>query len=205
KVFDPFFTTKDMGKGTGLGLSTVYGVIRQMGGAVGLESSPENGATFQLFLPAVEEEIQTSQESAPAAADPQDLTGAGRILIVEDEDPVRAFVRAALTDCGYQVVEAEDGEDALDVIKDEDGEFDLIISDVMMPVMDGPTAIQHARADLNLESKVLFMSAYAEAAVQEQLSAIDDAAYIQKPFTLKGIAGKVKQLLYEPDGRQEAQ
>lgn len=201
KIFDPFFTTKETGKGTGLGLSTVYGVIRQMEGAVTLTSEPGKGAAFQIYLPAHPEEdvVQRDAEekpaAAPSAAEPQDLTGAGRILIVEDEDPVRAFVVAVLSDCGYEVTEAADGEEALEILE-EDTAFDLVLSDVMMPDLDGPSLVLQAREELGLEAKIIFMSGYAEAAVRDQLDVIDGAGYIQKPFTLKSVAAQVKKTLH---------
>ncbi len=203
KVFDPFFTTKDTGKGTGLGLSTVYGIIRQLDGAINLKSEKGKGASFEMYLPAydqekpAEPEAETTKKAAPSPrpAEPQDLTGAGRVLIVEDEDPVRNFVVATLTDCGYEVAEAADAEEALELLE-EDMDFDLVISDVMMPDIDGPSMVKQARETLGLKSKVIFMSAYAEAAVRDQLDLIDGAGYIQKPFTLQGIAAEVKQALY---------
>ncbi len=202
KIFDPFFTTKEMGKGTGLGLSTVYGIIRQLDGVIALKSAPGKGATFEIYLPAYDKEENTVESPAAGAsparpAEPKDLTGAGRVLIVEDEDPVRNFVVATLSDCGYEVSEAADAEEALEMLE-EDMDFDLVISDVMMPDIDGPTMIKQARETLGLQSKVIFMSAYAEAAVQEQLDLIDGAGYIQKPFTLQGIASQVKDTLYPP-------
>lgn len=199
KIFDPFFTTKESGKGTGLGLSTVYGVIRQMDGVIDLKSAPGEGATFRIYLPAHpdDEPAMEATPSSAASREPQDLTGAGRILIVEDEDPVRTFVVATLTDCGYEVSEAEDGEEALEILE-EDDQFDLIISDVMMPVMDGPSMVNKARSDMALKAKVIFMSAYAETAVRDQLDGIEDAGYIQKPFTLRAIAAQVKNTLYPP-------
>jgi two-component system cell cycle sensor histidine kinase/response regulator CckA len=196
KIFDPFFTTKESGKGTGLGLSTVDGVVRQLDGVIALKSEPGKGATFEIYLPAYEaEETQAPAPASAAPLQPQDLTGAGRILIVEDEDPVRNFVVATLSDCGYEVSEAADAEEALEILA-EDGDFDLVISDVMMPDIDGPTMIKQAREKLGLKSKVIFMSAYAEAAVREQLDLIDGAGYIQKPFTLQGVAEQVKRALY---------
>lgn len=197
KIFDPFFTTKESGKGTGLGLSTVYGIIRQMHGSIIMESDEGKGAAFRIYLPAHHGEIV---EEAPvkSAASPQDLTGAGRILIVEDEDSVRTFVMATLTDCGYEITTAEDGEDALEILEEEGVDFDLVVSDVMMNVLDGPSFVKKAREELGLKSKVIFMSAYAEAAVREQLDIIEGAGYIQKPFTLQGLATQVKNTLYPP-------
>lgn len=206
KIFDPFFTTKATGKGTGLGLSTVYGIIRQLDGVIALKSESGKGASFEIYLPAYEaEEAAEDVASPPPAANapkprrkPQDLTGAGRVLVVEDEDPVRAFVVATLTDCGYEVSQAEDGEDALEMLE-EDPDYDLVVSDVMMPGLDGPTMIAQARAELNIKSKVIFMSAYAEAAVRDQLDIVKDAGYIQKPATLQDIAETVKHTLYPAD------
>ncbi len=201
KIFDPFFTTKDSGKGTGLGLSTVYGVIRQMGGAIVLHSEPGQGAAFRIYLPAHDEALEPEDDAVsarPTEREPADLTGAGRILVVEDEDSVRTFVIATLQDCGYEITAAEDGEDALEIMEDDGPDFDLVISDVMMNVLDGPTFIAKARDQFALKSKVIFMSAYAEAAVRDQLDSIEGAGYIQKPFTVKGLAGLVKQTLY-PD------
>lgn len=203
KIFDPFFTTKEMGKGTGLGLSTVYGIVRQLDGVISLKNNSGKGAVFEIYLPAYEAEdgvAPTSRDGSKTSVssrEPADLTGAGRILIVEDEDPVRNFVVATLTDCGYEVSEAEDGEDALEILE-EDADFDLVISDVMMPALDGPSMVARAREDLDLKSKIIFMSGYAEAAVRDQLDVIEGAGYIQKPFTLKGIAVQVKNTLYPP-------
>lgn len=207
KIFDPFFTTKESGKGTGLGLSTVYGVIRQMSGAVALESEEGKGAAFRIYLPAHDETIAepASAEQAETRlrpAEPSDLTGAGRILVVEDEDAVRTFVIATLGDCGYEVTAAEDGEDALEILEEEGADFDLVLSDVMMNVLDGPTFIAEAREKFDLQAKVIFMSAYAEAAVRDQLDTISGAGYIQKPFTLKGLATLVKQTLYDETDSQ---
>ncbi|MFC2951277.1 ATP-binding protein [Marinicaulis aureus] len=201
KIFDPFFTTKAMGKGTGLGLSTVYGIIRQLDGVISLKSEEGKGATFEIYLPAYdapEAVVETPKETKQTRArEPQDLTGAGRVLIVEDEDPVRNFVVATLTDCGYEVSEAADAEEALELLE-EDMDFDLVVSDVMMPDIDGPTMVKQARETLGLQSKIIFMSAYAEAAVRDQLDLIEGAGYIQKPFTLQGIASTVKDTLYPP-------
>ncbi|MEM8773254.1 MAG: ATP-binding protein [Pseudomonadota bacterium] len=210
KIFDPFFTTKETGKGTGLGLSTVYGVIRQMGGAVALHSEPGEGAAFRIYLPAHLDDGETDEEAAGVVQDarskePTDLTGAGRILVVEDEDSVRTFVIATLGDCGYEITAAEDGEEALEILEEQGADFDVVLSDVMMSVVDGPTFVSRAREEFGLKAKVIFMSAYAEAAVQDQLSAIEDAGYIQKPFTLKGLAGLVKNTLNPPAEEEESE
>ncbi|MEO1043713.1 MAG: ATP-binding protein, partial [Pseudomonadota bacterium] len=148
-IFEPFYTTKGEGQGTGLGLSTVSGAIAQMGGRIFLYNRPEEGATFRIFLPAV------SQEEAEAAAERNavntvkneeaaDPTGKGRILVVEDEDGVRSIVVRALTMCGYEIVEASDGDEALEILEEDKERFDLVLTDIMMPEMDGPTLIEEA-------------------------------------------------------------
>jgi two-component system cell cycle sensor histidine kinase/response regulator CckA len=196
RIFEPFFTTKDVGKGTGLGLSTVYGIIGQMDGAIAVADAPGGGAAFRIYLPAHQGEaaLEPAAAAAPGAAD---LTGAGRILVVEDEDAVRTFVVTALEDCGYEVTAVADGEEALELLA-TDSAFDLVITDVMMPSVDGPTLVRRARAEHGLASRVIFMSAYAENSVREQISATGDAVYIQKPFPLKALAAKVKQTLAGP-------
>ena len=201
KIFDPFFTTKELGKGTGLGLSTVYGIIGQMGGVILLESEPGAGATFKIYLPAYDGEIDTDETDeavtaetpAASAPGPVDVTGTGRVLVVEDEDSVRKFVVAVLGDCGYEVVYAEDGDEALEILEEDEEGFDLVISDIMMPVMNGPVFVQKARAELDLGAPVIFMSGYAEAGMRDDLATVENADYIQKPFSLQAIAAKVKQ------------
>lgn len=197
-IFEPFFTTKGEGKGTGLGLSTVHGVIGQMGGRIFLHNRPGEGATFRIFLPAVSdevaEEVLANRSGNRAKAPVDDLTGKGRILIVEDEAGVRNIVVRALAMCGYEIVEASDGCEALEMIEDDDTPFDVVLSDIMMPEMDGPTLIQEAGDKLQ-GAKVIFMSGYAEEAMRDKLDAIDGAAYLQKPFTLKKIAATVKDAM----------
>ncbi len=200
KIFDPFFTTKEEGKGTGLGLATVYGVVTQMEGAILVGDGPGGGALFKIYLPAHDGALETTAP-APIQQGAVDLTGAGRILVVEDEDAVRNFVVTALEDCGYEVTTAADAEEALGLLAGDKG-FDLVVSDVMMPDIDGPTMIAKARSEHGLSAKVLFMSAYAETAIRDQIDSLDAVAYIQKPFTLKGLAAKVKETMKA--GRAEA-
>ncbi|MEM9169813.1 MAG: response regulator [Pseudomonadota bacterium] len=201
KIFDPFFTTKDEGKGTGLGLSTVFGVIGQMGGAIVLDppggesGSGAGGAVFRIYLPAAEGEIETedAEEKTRLAGD---FTGVGRMLVVEDEDPVRAIVVATLERSGYDVTAVADGIDALELLEEEgDGAFDLVITDIMMPEMDGPTFIERARAEHALDAGVVFMSGYAEAEMRERLDRIEGSGYLQKPFAITALGAKVKETL----------
>ena len=199
KIFEPFFTTKGEGKGTGLGLSTVYGVIGQMGGRIFLDNKPGEGATFRIFLPAYqvdENEAGREETAEPEKRKPEtaDLTGKGRILIVEDESGVRSVIVRSLQMCGYEIVEATDGDEALEMIEDDDKPFDLVLTDIMMPEMDGPTLIQEAGERLK-GAKVIFMSGYAEGTMRDKLANIDGAGYLQKPFSLKVVAAKVKEAL----------
>ena len=198
KIFEPFFTTKGEGQGTGLGLSTVAGAIAQMGGRIFLFNRPDEGATFRIFLPAVTpEEAAAAAERRQAAKkveESSDPTGKGRILVVEDEDGVRSIVVRALGMCGYEITEATDGEEALEIIEDTDEAFDLVLTDIMMPEMDGPTLIQEAGDKLG-GAKVVFMSGYAEAAMRDKLNEIEGVKYLQKPFTLTSVAAVVKETL----------
>ena len=198
KIFDPFFTTKEEGKGTGLGLSTVHGVIGQMGGAIRVENAPAGGALFSIYLPAHQGGLDDDEdEERPKAPSPAaDFTGTGRILVVEDEGPVRTFVVATLERSGYEVTPAEDGVEALEILKN-DQDFDLIVTDVMMPEVDGPTLIERARADYGVNSSVIFMSGYAETAVREQMDTIEKITYIQKPFPMAALGARVREALYE--------
>jgi two-component system cell cycle sensor histidine kinase/response regulator CckA len=194
RIFEPFFTTKGEGKGTGLGLASVYGVITQLGGAITVGDAEGGGALFRIYLPAHEGPVE-ALPPAPAHEGPVDLTGVGRILVVEDEEAVRTFVVRALEDCGYEVTTVENAEEGLELIGEDPKGFDLVVSDVMMPDIDGPTLISRARSEHGLSARVLFMSAYAETTVRDQIDSLDDVAYIQKPFTLKGLAAKVKQAI----------
>ncbi|GAB4519796.1 MAG: ATP-binding protein [Parvularculaceae bacterium] len=198
KIFEPFFTTKDEGKGNGLGLSTVYGIVKQTGGYIFAESPPGQGAIFRIFLPASFEVPAAQEEEAkPTKEAPADLTGSGRILIVEDEDAVRAFVARALTSRGYEIEEAADGEEALELLSEKPGAFDLVISDVMMPGLDGPAFIERAKEYLG-RAKVVFISGYAETAIADSLTKAENVDFLPKPFTLKTLAEKVKQALSHP-------
>ncbi|MEW4447694.1 response regulator [Qipengyuania sp. JC766] len=199
KVFDPFFTTKEQGKGTGLGLSTVYGIVKQSGGFIFAENvagsggRPE-GARFTVYLPVysgpvVEAESKPSAQKEPAASD---WSGGGRILLVEDEDMVRAVAERALTRAGHTVTTAKDGEEGLAAIARGD-EFDLVLSDVVMPVMDGP-AMAKALRKLRPDLPVLFMSGYAEEQLRNEID-IDAMHFMPKPFNVQQISDKVSQVL----------
>lgn len=192
KIFEPFFTTKEVGKGTGLGLSTVYGIIKQTGGFIFVESAEGEGTTFRVYLPVHNE---TEQEDAPVESAPVDLTGKGTILLVEDEDAVRLFAGRALGNKGYKVLEAASGDQALEILKQEHARIDLLISDVVMPNMDGPTLVGHAYK-LRPDLRVIFISGYAEDAFRKNNGNIDPkVAFLPKPFSLKQLAEAVKNAL----------
>lgn len=205
KIFDPFFTTKEEGKGTGLGLSTVHGVIGQMGGAITVGAGEDGGAAFRIYLPAHAQTQEVEEEPAREEAPPAgaDYSGVGRILVVEDEDPVRTLVVKMLERSGYEVVAAEDGVAALEILE-EDRAFDLIVTDVMMPEVDGPTFVQRARAELAIGASVIFMSGYAETAMREQMDTLDNVGYIQKPFAMAELGQKVKSALFARSGAAAA-
>jgi two-component system cell cycle sensor histidine kinase/response regulator CckA len=192
KIFEPFFTTKDVGKGTGLGLSTVYGIVKQSGGYIFAESRPGRGATFTIYFP-VHAEGAPSQAARPAQRDkPGDLWGSGTILLVEDEDMVRAVAERALTRQGYTVLTAENGEAALELIAQSERP-DLLISDVVMPTMDGPTMVARVRRRYP-DLPILFMSGYAEEQLRKSI-AIDHVAFLPKPFSVQQLAEAARDAL----------
>ena len=195
KIFEPFFTTKEVGKGTGLGLSMVYGIVKQTGGWIFCESTIGKGTIFRIFLPRhvpdeKEIEVKAEEVKAPVA----DLTGRGTVLLVEDEEAVRAFGARALASRGYTVLEAGSGLDALDVVEAQDGKIDLIVSDVVMPEMDGPTMLGELRKR-GVKCKVIFVSGYAEDAFARNLPAGEEFGFLPKPFTLKQLSEAVKSHL----------
>ncbi|MEQ1652102.1 MAG: response regulator [Hyphomicrobium sp.] len=198
KIFEPFFTTKGVGKGTGLGLASVYGIIKQSGGFIQPESEIGKGTTFKVFLPRyaqTDEEIEAAQTKTIAVrnASAMDLTGTGRVLLVEDEVEVRQFAVRALKRQGYQVLEAADGVEALAVMEANQGTVDIVVSDVVMPEMDGPTLFKELRSR-NPSIKVIFVSGYPNEAFRESLGS-DDFAFLPKPFSLPQLAQKVKEEL----------
>ncbi|MDH3335762.1 MAG: PAS domain-containing protein, partial [Rhodospirillaceae bacterium] len=202
RIFEPFFSTKEVGEGTGLGLSTVYGIVHQAGGYVFVDSAPGEGTTFTVLLPchvskserrprAVEgggEKLLQGESTAAA-----DLTGAGTILLVEDEDAVRMFATRALKNKGYDVLEAANGEAALDVINSNETRIDLIVTDVVMPGMDGHTLVQFVRQEMP-DVKVIFISGYTDNVIPGGFGK-GDYSFLPKPFSLKDLASKVKEVL----------
>ena len=209
KIFDPFYTTKDIGKGTGLGLSTVYGIVKQTGGFIYFVSEVGKGTTFRIFLPryipAADdlEAPQLPETTAPAiagaisAADEMrtvasDLTGHGTILLVEDEEGLRTLNARGLQSRGYSVLEAGNGVEALEELERQGGEVDLVVSDVVMPEMDGPTLMKELRKR-NPNIKIIFVSGYAEDAFDKSFLGHEQFNFLPKPFTLKQLVTAVKE------------
>jgi two-component system cell cycle sensor histidine kinase/response regulator CckA len=196
RIFDPFFSTKEVGSGTGLGLSTVYGIVKQTGGFVFVSSAPGQGAVFQIYLPRCEpaDAAQPARSDMSEVASVKDLTGHGTIILVEDDDPVRIFGARALRNKGYKVIEARSGEAALDLIRDAAEAIDLLITDVVMPHMDGPGLVREVR-EINPEMKVIFISGYTEDAFRQRLDSDVGIEFLPKPFSLKELAAKVRDVL----------
>jgi two-component system cell cycle sensor histidine kinase/response regulator CckA len=198
KIFEPFFTTKEQGKGTGIGLATVYGIIKQSGGFIALDSVPHEGTSFHVFLPAATPDEVGGQLPAPipppAEARPVDLAGRGRILLVEDEEGVRNIASRLLTQRGYHVTAAADGEEALEILENEPDYFDLVLSDVVMPGLDGPSLLKAAKPYLG-HARVVFMSGYAEQDFAQTLEDERSISFLPKPFTLAQLAERVKMEL----------
>lgn len=212
KIFEPFFSTKEVGKGTGLGLSTVYGIVKQTGGFIYVESEADKGTSFLIFLPRHHGEKEASPEqhqvthetanggtkapSAETKSRGQDLTGQGTILLVEDEEGLRALNARGLRSRGYQVIEAANGVEALEVLEENNGEVDLVVSDVVMPEMDGPTLLTSMRGR-NPDLKVIFVSGYAEDAFAKSLPENQQFAFLPKPFSLSQLVAAVKETMAE--------
>jgi two-component system cell cycle sensor histidine kinase/response regulator CckA len=193
KIFEPFFTTKEVGKGTGLGLSTVYGIVKQSGGYIFADSKPGQGATFTIYFPVHAAAGAEVMPQRPAArAKPTDTWGTGTILLVEDEDMVRTIAERALARQGYTVLAAENGEAALEKIDGVDRP-ELVISDVMMPVMDGPTLARAIRQRFP-GIPILFMSGYAEEQLRKSID-LDNVAFLPKPFSVQQLAEATRDVL----------
>jgi PAS domain S-box-containing protein len=189
-IFEPFYTTKEEGKGTGLGLATVYGIVKQSGGFIWVYSEPGLGTTFKIYLPRVDQKIEHPDVVSPS----ETPRGWETLLLAEDEPAVRQSEREFLAACGYTVLEALHGEDALRVAQTHPGIIHLMITDVVMPGVDGPTLARRLSVE-RPEMKVLFVSGYAENTVLQHGLVNMASQFLQKPFTLKSLARKIREVL----------
>ena len=200
KIWEPFFTTKETGKGTGLGLSTVYGIVKQSGGFIFAESEPGRGTTFTVYLPVHHQSpasAKAEQAQGPVPAPAREWSGGGKVLLVEDEDMVRAVAERALVRAGFTVTAAADGEEGLELFA-ADISFDIVVSDVVMPGMDGPAMVRTIR-ERQPAMPVLFMSGYAEEQLRKEID-IDGVEFLPKPFTVQQICDKVGAVLVAARG-----
>jgi len=199
QVFEPFFTTKASGKGTGLGLATVYGIVKQSGGSIGVESRPGGGTTFRVFLPAADE---PAERESPRGATGGERRAAGRetVLLVEDSEGVRTLVQKALERDGYTVLPAGDAEEAVRLLASS-GTIDLLLTDVVLPGVNGRELARKAAAD-RPGLRVLYMSGYPAEIIGPDASA--GVSFIGKPFTAAGIASKVRNTLDGPASSAQA-
>ncbi len=191
RIFEPFFTTKEKGKGTGLGLSTVYGIIKQSGGYVLVQSEPRQGTTFRIYLPQVEE---AAEPTGTARATQPENGGSETVLLVEDEESVRQLVRETLEAKGYRVIEAENGEVALQQLNELHEALDVLITDVVMPGMSGRELAARLSAT-HPHTRVLYLSGYTEDAIVHEGVLEPGTAFLQKPFTLQMLSRKVREVL----------
>jgi CheY-like chemotaxis protein len=193
RIFEPFFTTKEVGKGTGLGLATVYGIVKQHEGWIEVNSEPGKGTTFDVFFPANEQPIAPAKkESAPNAP----LTGGTEtILVVEDEAILREMARDILKDCGYHLLEASTGKEALDVWRESAGKIDLVLTDMVMP--DGISGVDLAERLLadRPDLKIIFTSGYTSAEINTELLSRSQARFLQKPYSHTTLARAVRDCL----------
>jgi len=204
KIFEPFFSTKEVGKGTGLGLSTVYGIVKQTGGFIYVDSEADQGTSFHIFLPRHHAELEAvpdaaaasvaAKEAAAEAKPRADLTGQGTILLVEDEEGLRSLNARGLRSRGYSVIEASNGIEALEALEEKNGAVDLVVSDVVMPEMDGPTLLKAMR-ERNPDLKIIFVSGYAEDAFEKSMPENQQFAFLPKPFALAALVAKVKETM----------
>lgn len=199
KIFEPFFSTKAVGSGTGLGLSTVYGIIKQSGGFVFVASKENEGTHFNLYFPVVNAQeaaaaVGASEAEAEGKGPTGDLTGKGTILLVEDETPVRIFAARALKNKGYTILEADCGETGIELMQQHGKEVEVIVTDVIMPGMNGPTMIEKITAEYP-NVKVIFISGYAEDIFVNNYGTERSFNFLAKPFTLKQLASKIKEVL----------
>ncbi|MGH7681352.1 MAG: ATP-binding protein, partial [Candidatus Eiseniibacteriota bacterium] len=191
RVFEPFFTTKGAGRGTGLGLSTVYGIVQQWGGAIQVYSDLGWGTTFKVYLPRAAGKAEGTGKADHSQAMPR---GSETVLFAEDQDAVAAVVGATLQLCGYRVLQAHNGSEAVDLCRRYEGAIHLLVTDIVMPGMGGPELAAAVRA-LRPEMKLLFISGYSERAFASHGTLEPEAGFLQKPFMPEALAHKVREVL----------
>jgi PAS domain S-box-containing protein len=195
RIFEPFFTTKELGKGTGLGLSTVYGIVKQSGGYVWVDSAPGQGSTFTIYLPQVGEPLPAAKADTAVAAS----SGTGTVLLVEDEETVRNMARTCLEMSGYRVIEASDGVEALHLVQSQTGPIDLLLTDVVMPFMTGPELAEQVTTFFP-KIKVLYMSGYSDREFVDASVPPATGNYLQKPFSPRALTAKLRELSQQTEG-----
>jgi PAS domain S-box-containing protein len=193
RIFEPFYTTKELGEGTGLGLATVYGIVKQSGGFIWVDSDPGHGTTFRIYLPRVENPLAPLLDG-PLRADPR--KGTETILLVENSEPLRALAKEFLKGSGYAVLEAENGKEALHIVKAFSGPIQLLLTDVIMPAMGGKQLAEQL-ASLRPATKVLYMSGYPDDGIAQSGTLGAEIVFLQKPFTRETLLRKVRQVLDE--------
>jgi len=189
RLFEPFFTTKELGKGTGLGLSIVYGIVKQANGHIFVESRPGSGSTFRIYLPPA-----AGAREAPRIIADEDRRGSETILLVEDEDAVRDLVLRQLTACGYHVLTAPDGAQALEVCQRNAGRIDILLTDVVLPGVRGGKVAEAFRAS-SPRGRVIYMTGYTDASGFEEQARREGAIILQKPFTLSSLVAGIRRVL----------
>jgi CheY-like chemotaxis protein len=191
RIFEPFFTTKQPGRGTGLGLSTTYGIVKQNGGHIAVESTIGSGSRFRIYLPRVQ---APAEQSNPTAARKLEQTGRATVLIVEDEASLRRLLSLSLERRGYTVMTAVDGAEAIEIFRQHPGEIDVVVSDVVMPRIDG-FELKRRIADLTPGMRFVFISGYSDEVVGQREKALEGCAFLEKPFLPDELADKVRAVL----------
>ena len=197
RIFEPFYSTKELGKGTGLGLATVYGIVKQSGGAITVDTQPHQGTTFKIYFPRVDQEGANAPGDAPSTSN---FSGTETILLVENAEPLRALAKEFLKGSGYAVLEAENGKEAIRIANAFGGPIDLLLTDVIMPEMGGKKLAEQLKS-LRPATKVLFMSGYSDDSIAQSGIRVLEMVFLEKPFTREVLLRKVRRILDEAPQR----